>query len=150
MFNIKTTIKMKCKMMFAALALLSAIHVHAQEQILGEWMSPKKDSRILIYQKQGKFEGKITWGQGGSALDVNNPDPTLRTREVIGLAILRNFVYDGDDKSWIDGTIYDPREGKTYSCRMSMKDNSTLVIRGYVGISLFGRNEIWTRYQPKN
>lgn len=112
--------------------------------ILGEWMAPTKDGRILIYKNNDKFFGKITWGTGGSGTDDNNPDPKLRGRKVIGMEILKDFVFDDDE--WVDGTIYDPREGKTYSCKLSLDDKNTLNIRGYIGISLFGRTETWTRF----
>jgi len=62
---------------------------------------------------------------------------------LIGLTILKDFVFD--DNSWTGATIYDPRNGKTYSCKLSLKDNYTLNIRGYLGLSLFGRTESWTK-----
>lgn len=117
-----------------------------EAQILGEWMSPKKDSRVLIYKQGEKYYGKITWGSGSSAKDVKNPKAELRSRDLVGLIILNDFKFDGDD-TWEDGSIYDPREGKTYSCKMTLKDASRLSIRGYAGISLFGRSEVWTKYK---
>jgi uncharacterized protein (DUF2147 family) len=62
----------------------------------------------------------------------------------LGSVILSNFVHAGGNK-WEDGKIYDPNNGKKYSCNMKLKDNNTLEIRGYIGISLFGRTEVWTR-----
>jgi uncharacterized protein (DUF2147 family) len=114
------------------------------DAVLGEWLSPKKDSRVLIYRRANAYYGKITWGTGGSAKDEKNPDPARRNRELVGLVMLNNFTHDGDD-TWQNGTIYDPREGKTYACKMTLKDANTLSIRGYVGVSLFGRSEIWSR-----
>ncbi|CCH52941.1 Protein of unknown function DUF2147 [Fibrisoma limi BUZ 3] len=114
------------------------------DAILGEWLSPKKDSRLLIYQQAGKYFGKITWGTGGPAKDEKNPNPALRNRDLIGLVILNDFQHDGE-QTWEGGTIYDPRDGKTYSCKMTLKDASNLSIRGYVGVSLFGRSEVWTK-----
>ncbi|MEO6849303.1 MAG: DUF2147 domain-containing protein, partial [Mucilaginibacter sp.] len=67
----------------------------------------------------------------------------LRTRPELGLELLKDFTFDGDDV-YDDGTIYDPKNGKTYSCKMTLEGNQ-LKIRGYIGISLFGRSEIWTR-----
>ena len=58
------------------------------------------------------------------------------------------FVYAGDF-TWEDGWIYDPNNGNTYSCEMTLIDHKTLKIRGYIGITLFGRTEIWTRYDPE-
>jgi uncharacterized protein (DUF2147 family) len=58
--------------------------------------------------------------------------------------ILNDFVFDGD-ATWENGTIYDPREGKTYSCKITLKNKDNINIRGFIGLSLFGRTEMWTR-----
>jgi uncharacterized protein (DUF2147 family) len=63
---------------------------------------------------------------------------------LIGLVILKDFAFNGKDK-WEDGTIYDPNNGKTYSCVIRLKNESALEVRGYIGISLLGRTEVWTR-----
>lgn len=114
------------------------------DAITGEWYTPKKDTRFMIYKTGGKYYGKVVWGSGTQTTDEKNPNPQLRNRPLKGLVILNNFVFNGKD-TWTDGTIYDPREGKTYSCKISLKDNNTIEVRGYVGISLFGRTEVWTR-----
>jgi uncharacterized protein (DUF2147 family) len=46
---------------------------------------------------------------------------------------------------WEGGKIYDPKKGSTYSCTIRMKDVNTLEVRGYIGISLIGRTDVWTR-----
>jgi hypothetical protein len=46
--------------------------------------------------------------------------------------------------SWSQGKIYDPKNGKTYSCKMTLEGNE-LKVRGYVGFSLLGRTTVWTR-----
>lgn len=114
------------------------------EAVLGEWLSPKKDTRVLIYLQGNQYHGKITWGTGGSPKDEKNPDPALQNRDVIGLIILRDFEHDGGN-TWEDGSIYNPREGKTYACKMTLKNANSLSIRGYVGISLLGRSEVWSK-----
>lgn len=118
------------------------------DALLGEWINEKKDARVLIYKIGNKYNGKVTWGEGDESKDVKNPDPKLRNREIVGTNILLGFVYSGDNV-WSDGTIYDPREGKTYSCKITMKNNNLISIRGYVGVSLFGRSEEWTRFNSK-
>ena len=77
-------------------------------------------------------------------LDNNNPDKTKINNPVIGLLILTGFKFNGDDK-WEGGKIYDPESGKTYSSNLTLQDKNTLKVRGYVGISLFGRTEVWSR-----
>lgn len=139
---------MKTILLTLLMGLTLTTGVRAQKQqtaILGEWLSPKKDTRVLIYRQGETYFGRITWGTGSSLRDEKNPDPALRSRNVVGLAILQNFSYNGDG-TWTEGTIYDPREGKMYSCKMTLKDANNLSIRGYVGVSLFGRSETWSRF----
>ena len=119
------------------------------DAILGQWVNPNGQDHILIYKKGNKYFGKLDWikfpndEQGKPKTDKNNSDKTLQSRPDLGLELLKDFTFDGDDV-WDDGTIYDPKNGKTYSCKMTLDGNS-LRIRGYVLFSIFGRTEVWTR-----
>lgn len=121
-----------------------------QDAILGKWQNPTGEGRIEIYKKGEKYFGKIYWlqepntDQGTPKLDVKNPDPTKNSRPVKDLEILTNFVYKGKNV-WADGKIYDPKSGNMYSCKMTLKSPNRLYLRGYIGISLLGRSETWTR-----
>ena len=57
--------------------------------------------------------------------------------------ILKNFEFTG--KAWEEGSIYDPKNGKSYSCNMKLKKADELEIRGFVGVSLLGRTTVWTK-----
>jgi uncharacterized protein (DUF2147 family) len=78
--------------------------------------------------------------------DVHNPDERLRGRALCGLSIGQDFRQT-DAQHADDGHIYDPRSGRTYSGSLTAEGN-TLKLRGYVGIRLLGRTEIWTRSGP--
>ena len=117
--------------------------------ILGIWLSEKKDGKVEIYKQGDKYFGKLIWGKTmfetdglTSKKDVNNTDLKLKTRNLKDLIILTDFIFN--DGVWSEGKIYDPEVGKTYSCTMKLKSN-VLNIRGYIGISLFGRSSEWTR-----
>ena len=133
------------------IAVCFSVSVSAQkaDAILGNWVNPSGQDHILIYKKGNKYYGKLDWIKvpndetGKPKTDKNNPDVALRSRPDLGLELLKDFTFDGDDV-YEDGTIYDPKSGKTYSCKMTIEGN-TLKIRGYIGISLFGRTEVWTR-----
>ncbi len=112
------------------------------DDILGTYWSPKKDGKIEIYKRGNKYYGKTIWGKNPRK-DTKNPDPKLRSRDVIGMEFLRDFVFDGDDE-WIDGKVYDPTSGNTYSCKMWLEDGN-VELKGYVGISLLGRSETLER-----
>jgi uncharacterized protein (DUF2147 family) len=68
----------------------------------------------------------------------------VRNRPIIGLTNVWGFTYKGDGV-WEDGKIYDPKNGKTYDCVIKLKDNNTLSVRGYIGVTLIGRTDLWTR-----
>ena len=133
------------------IAMTSSFVVSAQkaDAILGQWVNPNGQDHILIYKKGNKYFGKLNWikfpndEQGNPKTDKNNPDKALQSRPDLGLELLKDFTFDGDDV-YEDGTIYDPKSGKTYSCKMTIEGNN-LKIRGYVLFSLFGRSEVWTR-----
>lgn len=138
--------KMKWVMVILIL-LLAGPAVFAQtkgDAILGIWLSEKKDTRFEIFRQNDRYFGKIQWGTGSATKDIKNPDSKLRSRDVVGLVIINNLQFDGN-KEWGDGTIYDPREGKTYSCKVILRSPDQLSVRGYMGISLFGRSETWTK-----
>jgi uncharacterized protein (DUF2147 family) len=120
------------------------------DDIVGIWLtSGKEPAKIQIFKSNDKYYGKIAWlknpmENGKPKADSQNPDKGKRNQQVMGLLILSGFIADGTDE-WKDGNIYDPESGKTYSCIISMKDKNTLKVRGYVGISLLGRTELWTK-----
>jgi uncharacterized protein (DUF2147 family) len=133
-----------------ALLLISGIVLGQRNQplagdaILGEWINSEEDAKFQIYSNAGKYFGKIIWGTGGNTKDVKNLDESLRSRNLVGLVILNNFIFDGNG-FWTDGTIYNPKDGKTYSCKLSLKSPKKLEVRGYVGIPMFGKTETWTK-----
>jgi len=120
------------------------------DDIVGVWLTQGKDpAKIQVYKSGDRYYGKIVWlkfpeKNGKPKVDSNNPDASKQNQQIIGLVILTGFKFDGDHE-WEGGKIYDPESGKTYSCNISIKDKNTIKIRGYIGISLFGRTEIWTR-----
>jgi uncharacterized protein (DUF2147 family) len=113
----------------------------AADKITGLYWSPKKDAKIEIYKKGDRYYGKSVW-VNVNRKDDKNPNETLQKRDVLGIELLSNFSYN--DGTWSDGKIYDPESGKTYDCKMNINGNS-LKVRGYIGISLFGRTEIFER-----
>lgn len=138
---------------FSFLLLLTAFSfagfAQNKDAILGKWVNSTGEAHVDITKKGDKYFGKIVWlkepkdEKGNPKTDAKNPDDALKSRPILGLEILNNFIYE--DGKWTDGKIYDPKSGKNYSCNMTMKGNDILNMRGYVGISLLGRSETWKR-----
>lgn len=136
--------------LLALLALPVALPLGAAdteaERIVGRWLTEPKDGIIeMVRLPSGKFEGKIVGGSSPGRLDAKNPDQTLRSRVLRGQAIVHDLTYAGDG-SYTGGTIYDPDSGKTYKLNAELRQDGTLKIRGYIGFSLLGRSQVWTRY----
>lgn len=133
--------------------LLSPAVVRAEEKKLaadsccGIWHFPKKNGKMEIYREGDKFFGKVISYEDPESLDKNNPDPKLQTRKFIGIQMLHDFDYDADSGKWTNGKIYDGDSGKTYKCTMWFEDGdlNKLNARGYIGVALLGRTEIFTR-----
>ncbi len=120
-----------------------------EADIEGRWLSGDKsgwiDIRLVNGSPVGTAAGSTTAKEGDPPrLDDLNPDPALRDRALHGITILHGFEYKGD-QVWKGGTIYDPNSGKTYKSSMKMVDQNTLKVRGFIGISLLGRSDTWTR-----
>jgi len=150
----KKTIVIIFAIIFAALNSSFTFSDGNDNKILGTWLNESGKAKVKIVKRGTKFYGKIIWlrdpndESGKQKLDKENPKKELKTKPIVGLEILKGFKYVGD-KKWEGGTIYDPENGKTYDCNIAMKDNNTLKIRGYVGISLLGRTTVWSRVKKK-
>jgi uncharacterized protein (DUF2147 family) len=119
------------------------------DDILGKYMNPTKEGIIHITESNGKYYGKLIWTAHPDNLDTKNPDASLKTQKVMGSTILKDFVFDGED-TWSKGTIYDPKNGKTYSCKITRDDKGNLNIRGYIGVSMIGRTEYFVKVELKD
>ena len=126
----------------------------ALPSIEGLWLSEKEDAGILVEPCGRQLCGSIVWlaepldDDGTAKLDELNPDESLRSREVIGLRILEGFPATPDKKkAWKGGRIYDPENGKTYRCTLTLAEPGRMKLRGFIGISLLGRTTYWRRVE---
>jgi uncharacterized protein (DUF2147 family) len=149
---------MKSTVLFSLFVLmLAGISANAQkfsaDDLIGVWEPSHGKGRVKIEKIGDKYFGKVVWIRepldpetGEKKLDKNNPDPTLRKRKRLGLRVLQDFVSNGSGY-WDSGTIYDPETGTTYNCKITMKNKNPLDIRGFVGVSVFGRTDTWKRVE---
>jgi uncharacterized protein (DUF2147 family) len=126
--------------------------------IVGDWLVDSRDAVIRIEQVGDEYQGHILWQlhdtygpEDGPALngkivtDRNNPDPALRSQPLTGLRLLKGLHYDPVSNKWIDGLVYNAENGHTYHCLVRLLDPNRLELRGFIGISLFGGNTVWSR-----
>lgn len=125
------------------------------DAVVGVWKTGEGTGMVQIYKKGDKYFGRVVWMKvpnnpdGTPRTDVNNPDEKLRTRPLRGLENMRGFTYVAANDRWESGNIYDPKNGSDYSCEMKLVDANTLEVRGFIGVSLFGRTDVWKRQVKK-
>lgn len=133
-------------------SILKAQESFKAHDLVGDWEVSEKTAVITFFADGNKFYGMTSWMKkpkdenGKPRTDIHNPDPSRRSNPLLGALLCQNFVYKGDGV-WSDGTIYDSRSGKTYNCKITMKDINTINLRGYIGISLIGGSTTFTRKQ---
>lgn len=123
-----------------------------QDKIIGIWLTSDRKSHISIYKTKDLYHGSVSWVKDSidpntSSLvkDINNPDPALRSRNILGLCILNHFKYDSVKKNYQGGSFYFPRNGKAYRGKMWLVDSNTIAMRGYV--FMFHSTDLWKRVE---
>ncbi len=138
------------------MALAMPVLAHAADEadgIVGVWVTKGGGARVKIEKgTDGKYFGKIIWlkdpndSAGQPFRDENNPDESKHDQPIIGLKMIKDFQYAGKN-IWEKGKIYDPDDGKTYDCQLTLKGPKNLDVRGYYIVRAFGRTEAWTKYE---
>ncbi len=119
--------------------------------VIGTWATEEGKSHVEITPCGEKLCGSVIWlkepldEQGEPKHDANNPNTALQSRRILGLPLLVNFAAGDEADVWENGSIYNPEDGELYSCTMTLLDSNTLKVRGYVGLPLFGKTQVWTR-----
>jgi uncharacterized protein (DUF2147 family) len=142
-------------------ALLVAIFVFSQillasasdgERITGIWWNATKDAKIKVEKEGDTFSAKIVFlrdekdSNARIQRDKNNPNHNLTTRTILNLQIISGLIYYSAKNNWINGLIYDPKSGKTFSCTVWLEDNDNLKIKGYVkAFPLMSNTVTWAR-----
>ncbi|MGF7217087.1 uncharacterized protein (DUF2147 family) [Spirosoma lacussanchae] len=133
-------------------ALAFAAPADNPDAVVGRWLSSKKKNQVLIYKQGDRYFGKLVWmleptdvSTSKPKLDKLNPQVQLRHRPLLNLPIMTNLLYKGNNV-WGDGQIYNPEDGKTYGCELTLRDANTMEVHGYMmGMRFLGKTITWTR-----
>lgn len=129
--------------------LMPMVAVFAQD-VIGKWKLEDGSAIVEVYKNGDSYNGKIVWlsnptdPDGTPAKDANNPEQSLRSREIMGLNMLSGLKAKGGSE-YAGGSIYDPGNGKTYNCSMKV-EGDVLKVRGSLDKrGLIGRTMDWFR-----
>ena len=106
------------------------------DAILGTWITKAGNCKIEVYKQDEEFKAKIVWlkeDKNGmnDYTDKENPDPALRSRKLLGIDVVHGLHYDPDENEYVDGVIYDARNGKKWDSIVWLTDDNLLKIKGY-------------------
>lgn len=143
-------------LVLAAVSILTPVRAVAQDGLptaTGLWQqiddaSGESQGWFLIYEQTGVYEGaiaKMFFKPGENQHPIcTRCQGDQKDKPSLGLTIIKNMHRNG--LNYENGTILDPRDGSVYNALMQLSpDGQTLTVRGYLGIALFGRNQVWHR-----
>jgi uncharacterized protein (DUF2147 family) len=143
-------------LILAGLSILTADRAAAQDNLptaTGLWQqiddtTGKSDGWFLIFENNGVYEGAIAKmfippGENQNPI-CTRCKGDQQNKPSLGLTIIKNMHRNG--LNYENGSILDPRDGNIYNALMQLSpDGQSLTVRGYLGIALFGRNQVWHR-----
>ena len=120
------------------------------QTIFGKWKTIDDETGmesgiVEIYEKAGKVYGRIIeiLEKEKKHFKCEMCEGEDKNKPVLGLVIIKGLKKKGD--FYEDGKVTDPKNGKSYHCKMILEGKDKLIVRGYIGISLFGRSQTWFR-----
>ncbi|MFV8607464.1 DUF2147 domain-containing protein [Ralstonia pseudosolanacearum] len=140
-------------MMLFILGLFFAAMAHAQQAssdaIVGAWEADDGSVKLEMYKAGSEFEARLLYGNQvvesdnvTFKLDAKNPNPALRSRSLKNIVFLSGLRWE--DGEWTGGSLYDGSSGRTYTCKVTIKDGK-MHLRGYLGISALGQTKVFHR-----
>jgi uncharacterized protein (DUF2147 family) len=99
------------------------------------WQPDNNKFRVQFFKENNIYNGKIVWlPPGAETKDVKNPDPNLRSRNLIGSVMFKGFTYDPDKKQWTGGTLYIPERGGSMKPKLWMEGADRLKVKISMGM----------------
>jgi uncharacterized protein (DUF2147 family) len=119
------------------------------DEILGTWEADDGSVKLDMFKNGSELQAHLLYGNqlveaDGVTFkqDAKNPDPTLRSRSMKNVVFIWGLHWD--DGQWKGGSLYDGSSGRTYKCKVELKDGK-MYLRGYLGMSVLGQTRILHR-----
>ena len=133
-----------------SIVIFFIFQVSFSQTIFGKWKTVDDETGmengiVEIYEKAGKVYGRIIeiLEKEKKYFKCEMCEGEDKNKPVLGLVIIKGLKRKGD--FYEGGKITDPKNGKSYHCKMNLEGKDKLIVRGYIGISLFGRSQTWFR-----
>ena len=118
----------------------------------GYWLTENERAVIKVKNCDQGLCGSIHWIiEGGLQFDEFNPDINRQEDPLCRRQIMSGFSQNASNPNkWGGGEIYKADEGNTYTANLTVLSESKMKVRGYIGISMLGKSQTWTRVSNKN
>jgi uncharacterized protein (DUF2147 family) len=138
------------KHLFFTVVFLFTSMLSAQNSVIGKWKTiddetGKAMAILEIFEKNGKIYGRVLEiiEKKNRHLKCEKCPGDDKDQPILGLTVIKGLSKDGSEYN--SGKILDPKSGKLYKCYINLEEKDKLKVRGYIGISLFGRTQYWHR-----
>lgn len=119
--------------------------------IIGKWYTEKSEGVVEIFKHKGKYYGKLVElmepndANGKPRNDTKNRNSKLQSRPLLGIPIFWGMEYSAENSRWEGGVIYDPNMGHEAKGFITVIDDNTIKVKGYVGFEWVSKSQIWKR-----
>nr|WP_315255979.1 DUF2147 domain-containing protein [uncultured Flavobacterium sp.] len=141
---------MKKSIVFGLIVFFAMVFNAQSQNVLGKWKTIDDEtgqakSIVEVYEKGGKVYGKVVEIlRAEHKKDIcTKCEGAEKNKPILGMIIINGL--EKDDAEYNGGTILDPQNGKKYKCYIALESPDKLKLRGYIGLSIMGRTQYWTR-----
>jgi uncharacterized protein (DUF2147 family) len=124
--------------------ILAKAQTYNPDDIIGDWISPKKDLIVRCFKINNLYYGKVIWFY--KYYDTEPIDPNGKPEnQWLNTMVMSNFSFS--NREWVGGEIYQLKTGKTYNAYIQFTYANTLSVTGYVFWRIFSETTVFNRYQ---
>ncbi|MEO6901671.1 MAG: DUF2147 domain-containing protein [Bacteroidia bacterium] len=114
------------------------------DQIIGDWISPKRDLIIHCYKENNLYYGKVVWFYKYYPTQPDDPNG-VPEKQWVNSIVMNNFFFS--DNEWSGGEIHNIKNGKKYDAYIQLINENSLKVTGYVFLRIFSETTMFSRYK---